>query len=68
MGSPIRRTTPTWADGTLGPWVSGVYLRYSDAVNAFPDCWMWHPDVVEELLWLHRAWLSAYDPEAWRAK
>src|SRR6266498_796576 len=50
--------------GTLGPWVSGVYLRYSDAVNAFPDCWMWHPDVVEELLWLHRAWLSAYDPEA----
>src|SRR6266498_1003929 len=50
--------------GTLGPWVGAVYLRYSDAVSAFPDCWMWHPDVVEELLWLHRAWLSAYDPEA----
>jgi hypothetical protein len=50
--------------GTLGPWVGAVYLRYSDAVSSFPDCWMWHPDVVEELLWLHRAWLSAYDPDA----
>ena len=50
--------------GALGPWVGAVYLRYSDAVSGFPDCWMWHPDVVEELLWLHRAWLSAYDAEA----
>jgi hypothetical protein len=41
-----------------------VYLRYSDAVSGFPDCWMWHPDVVEELLWLHRAWLAAYSPGA----
>jgi hypothetical protein len=48
---------------TLGPWVGAVYLRYSDAVSGFPDCWMWHPDVVEELLWLHQAWLTAYDPD-----
>jgi hypothetical protein len=48
--------------GMLARWVAGVYLRYSDA--RVPDCWLWHPDVVEELLWLHAAWLSAYDPEA----
>jgi hypothetical protein len=49
---------------TLAPWVGAVYLRYSDAVSGFPDCWMWHPDIVEELLWLHQAWLTAYDPDA----
>jgi hypothetical protein len=46
----------------LAGWVTGVYLRYSDA--RLPDCWLWHPDVVEELLWLHAAWLSAYNPDA----
>jgi hypothetical protein len=45
---------------TLARWVAGVYLRYTDAGSGFPDCWMRHPDVVEELLWLHRAWLAAY--------
>jgi hypothetical protein len=44
----------------LGQWVAAVYLRYTDAGSGFPDCWMRHPDVVEELLWLHRAWLAAY--------
>jgi hypothetical protein len=48
--------------GQLAPWIGGVYLRYSDA--KLPDCWLWHPDVVEELLWLHAAWLAAYDPDA----
>jgi hypothetical protein len=52
--------------GKLAPWVGAVYLRYSDAVSGFPDCWMWHPDVVEELLWLHHAWLAAYSPDAQR--
>jgi hypothetical protein len=42
----------------LGPWVSRVYLRYPDA--ALATCWLWHPDVVEELLWLERAWTEAY--------
>jgi hypothetical protein len=50
--------------GKLTPWVGAVYLRYSDAVSGFPDCWMWHPEVVEELLWLHQAWLAAYSPGA----
>jgi hypothetical protein len=48
----------------LAPWVAAVYLRYSDAVSGFPNCWMWHPDIVEELLWLHQAWLTAYDADA----
>ncbi len=47
----------------LAHWVGGVYLRYSDA-RGLPECWLWHPDVVEELLWLHAAWLAAHDPEA----
>jgi len=46
----------------LTGWVGGVFLRYSDA--RLPDCWLWHPDVVEELLWLHAAWIAAYDPDA----
>jgi hypothetical protein len=48
----------------LASWVGAVYLRYSDAVSGFPDCWMWHPEVVEELLWLHRAWLAAFSSGA----
>jgi len=42
----------------LAGWVAGVYLRYPDA--KLPDCWLWHPEIVEELLWLHQAWLAAY--------
>ena len=42
----------------LAQWVAGVYLRYPDA--RLPDCWLWHPEVIEELLWLHQAWLAAY--------
>lgn len=43
-------------------WMEVVYLRYSDA-QSLPDCWLWHPDVVEELLWLMHAWLAAYRDE-----
>jgi hypothetical protein len=46
-------------------WTGTVYLRYGDASTSFPDCWLWHPDVVEELLWLMHAWIDAYqDPGA----
>ncbi|MGH3866237.1 MAG: hypothetical protein ACRDQ4_08920 [Pseudonocardiaceae bacterium] len=44
----------------LAGWLEVVYLRYSDAAAALPGCWLWHPDVVEELLWLMHAWLAAY--------
>jgi hypothetical protein len=46
--------------GELLAWMQVVYLRYPDAAAGLPDCWLWHPDVVEELLWLMQAWLSAY--------
>ena len=41
-------------------WLAQVYLRYSDAARGLPECWLWHPDVVEELVWLRLAWLDAY--------
>jgi len=44
----------------LVEWMARVYLRYSDAAHALPDCWAWHPDVIEELLWLWHTWLAAY--------
>jgi hypothetical protein len=47
----------------LHAWVAGIYLAYSDA-RSLPGCWMWHPDIVEELLWLHLAWLAAHSPDA----
>lgn len=42
----------------LALWLEAVYLRYPDA--KLPPCWAWHPDVVEELLWLGRAWIEAF--------
>lgn len=42
-------------------WVERVYLRYSRA--HLSSCWLWHPEVVEELWWLRGAHADAYDPE-----
>ena len=67
-------TAPSWLDlpATAGPadaelllvdligWLHTVYLRYADAAKTFPGCWLWHPDVIEELLWLRHAWHAAY--------
>lgn len=44
----------------LCAWLRAVYLRYRDAATGLPDCWLYHPDVVEELVWLMHAWLTAY--------
>ena len=51
----------------LVEWLYRVYLRYQDA--SLPSCWLWHPDVVEELWWLRRAHAEAYDPEngSWKS-
>jgi hypothetical protein len=46
--------------GELCAWLHAVFLRYPDAADALPACWMRHPDVVEELLWLMHAWCTAY--------
>jgi hypothetical protein len=49
----------------LLPWMEATYLRYSTAREALPLCWLWHPEIVEELLWLMDAWTAAYEgPEA----
>ena len=44
----------------LAEWLGAVYLRYPDAAASLPECWLWHPDLVEELLWLSHAWTAAY--------
>ncbi len=44
----------------LTGWLAAVYLRYPDGADHLPECWTFHPDVVEELLWLMRAWAAAY--------
>src|SRR5215207_2248109 len=41
-------------------WIGAVFLRYPDGARGLPGCWLWHPHVIEELLWLRRAWISAY--------
>jgi hypothetical protein len=49
----------------LLPWMEATYLRYATARESLPPCWLWHPEVVEELLWLMDAWTAAYEgPEA----
>lgn len=47
----------------LAAWLDTIFLRYVDGRAAVPECWLWHPDVVEELLWLMHAWLAAYQGE-----
>lgn len=44
----------------LVEWLHRVFLRYHGA--ALSSCWLWHPDVVEELWWLRRAHAEAYHP------
>jgi hypothetical protein len=48
----------------LGSWLTAVFLRYPDGAQVLPECWLWHPDVVEELLWLMHAWCAAYQGAA----
>lgn len=48
----------------LVTWIPAVYLRYHDGFQTLPECWCWHPEIVEELLWLMHAWLAAYQGKA----
>lgn len=50
--------------GEVCAWLHAVFLRYPDGAAALPPCWLWHPDVVEELLWLMHAWSAAYQGKA----
>ena len=47
--------------GELVGWVDDVYVRFSHA--QLSSCWMWHPDVVEELWCLRGAHAEAFHPE-----
>ena len=72
-GRPGLTVAPSWLTAPADPealaglldelvaWLHAVFLRYPDGVAALPECWLWHPEVVEELLWLMRAWRAAYD-------
>lgn len=69
-------TVPSWlalpyepaeAEAVLGDvlgWMRDIYLQYADARDGLPQCWLWHPEVVEELLWLMYAWLGAYQGDS----
>lgn len=45
----------------LAEWMGRVYVRYTRA--QLSSCWLWHPDVIEELWWLRCAHADAYHPE-----
>ena len=45
----------------LVDWVGRVYVRFSRA--QLSSCWLWHPEVIEELWWLRGAHADAFHPE-----
>lgn len=49
----------------LVDWLDRIFLQYEGAAKALPYCWAWHPDVVEELVWLMYAWRAAYEQEGY---
>jgi hypothetical protein len=63
LATPADAAELTQRLGELADWTGLVYLRYSPAARSFPDCWLWHSEVVEELAWLHLAWQTAYHPQ-----
>ena len=67
-GAVLEAADPALAAAVLDElvgWLAAVYLRYPDGADHLPECWTWHPDVVEELLWLMHAWAAAYQgPQA----
>jgi HPt (histidine-containing phosphotransfer) domain-containing protein len=75
-GPRARPAAPSWLDlpaqlettrrvlADLTGWLETVYLRYPDASASFPECWAWHPEVIEEILWCRQAWQAAYRDES----
>ncbi|GAB3812730.1 hypothetical protein [Kribbella italica] len=62
---PADRSAVEAVLSELLPWMEATYLRYATAREELPPCWLWHPEIVEELLWLMDAWTLAYEgPEA----
>jgi hypothetical protein len=45
----------------LHDWMNAVLFRFPDSAKQLGEsCWLWHPEVVEELLTLRAAWIEAY--------
>ena len=57
-GQPLDETDAVRLLAQLTRWAGRVFVRYGDA--ELPECWLWHPDVIEELVWLRAAWAAAY--------
>ena len=60
LSAPTDADNTSLALGDLIGWLGTIYLRYADGVRGLRECWLWHPDIVEELLWLMQAWGDAY--------
>lgn len=45
----------------LTAWLWRIYLWWPD--GWLSSCWLWHPEVIEELWWLRVAHADAYHPE-----
>ncbi|GAB3750766.1 hypothetical protein [Microlunatus parietis] len=52
--------TPSEVLTDLTQWLRTVYLQYADGAAGLPECWLWHPEVIEELVWLMQAWRASY--------
>ena len=61
---PAEEFTARRLLGELTAWLHAVFLRYPDGATSLPECWLYHPDVIEELLWLMHAWCAAYQGSA----
>ncbi len=59
LTTDAERATADLAD--LAEWMRRVYVRYTRA--QLSSCWLWHPEVIEELWWLRCAHADAYHPE-----
>jgi len=61
---PAEEFTARRLLGELTAWLHAIFLRYPDGATSLSECWLYHPDVVEELLWLMHAWCAAYQGPA----
>jgi hypothetical protein len=44
----------------LVAWLARFYLVFPN--TSLPSCWLWHPEVVDELWWLFQSHRDAYNP------
>lgn len=70
-GSESETRLPSWTEmdaeqariawTQLIRWMQTVlFRRYPTSTEVIKDCWYRHPEIVEQLSWLHVAWALAY--------